>query len=123
MVIVDTNIFIAAIRGNEMALSMLRKYKLSIYISIVSIIELSVGATDKNKKKVVAAITEDHTIIPLSKSIGERALKLVDTYSSPARRLFLPDALIAATCLENNAALLTFNSKDFKFIKGLQFAK
>ncbi len=30
------------------------------------------------------------------------------------------DAVIAATCLENDLQLVTFNAKDFRFIKGLR---
>lgn len=32
----------------------------------------------------------------------------------------LPDSIIAATCLENNLTLITYNVKDFRFIKGLK---
>lgn len=32
----------------------------------------------------------------------------------------LPDAVISATCLENDLILLTYNVKDFRFIKGLK---
>ncbi len=32
----------------------------------------------------------------------------------------LPDATIAATCLENDLTLITFNIKDFRFINGLK---
>ncbi len=32
----------------------------------------------------------------------------------------LGDAIIAATCLENNLTLITYNAKDFRFINGLK---
>jgi len=32
----------------------------------------------------------------------------------------LGDAIIAAACIENNLKLVTFNAKDFRFIKGLE---
>ncbi len=106
-----------------MADALLMKYKHELAISVITQIELAVGATDKNKKKAVNVITDLFPIVALNKAIGERALSLVDLYSTPNRKLFMPDALIAATCLEYNAALLTFNTKDFKFIKGLKLAK
>lgn len=123
MVVIDTNIIVSAIRKHEMALSLLRRNKGNAFISMVTKIELSVGATDKAKKDAVSAVIATHDLLPLSKQIGERALQLVELYSTPQRRLFLPDALIAATYIEHNAALLTFNVKDFSFIKGLRLAK
>lgn len=110
-------------RGNSIAISLLKKYKPTIAISIVSKIELSVGATDSDKKNAVKIIADTHEVLPLSKAIGEKALSLVEIYCTPNRRLYMPDALIAATCLEHNATLITFNTKDFKFIKGLKLAK
>lgn len=122
MVVIDTNILISAIRGNNMALTLLRKHKENAVISIVTRIELSVGATNKGKQEAVNRVLGTHEVLPLSRHIGEKALKLVVLYCTPQRRLYLPDALIAATCMEYNAALLTFNTKDFDFIKGLSLA-
>jgi len=123
MVIADTNIFIATIRGNEIAEALLLKHQNSLAISLITILELKSGATDSKKKTAVRLITDMYTVLPLSKHIGERALQLVELYTTPQRKLEVPDALIAATCLEHQASLLTFNTKDFKFIKGLKFAK
>jgi hypothetical protein len=123
MVIADTNIFIASIRGNEIADSLLLKYQKQLQLSMISFIELKMGATDKKKKEAVKLVTAIFPVLPLSKSIGDRALQLVEQYNTPQRHLFLGDALIAATCLEHNALLLTFNTKDFKFIKGLKLAR
>jgi predicted nucleic acid-binding protein len=123
MVIADTNIFIASIRGNEIADTLLMKYQKQLGISVISLIELKVGATDKKKKRAVEMVTDIFSVIPLSKYTGEKAIQLVDLYNTPQRRLQMPDALIAATCIEHNAKLLTFNTKDFKFIKGLKLAK
>jgi predicted nucleic acid-binding protein len=123
MVVVDTNILIAIIRGNEMASALIRKQGEEICISVVSHMELSVGATNRSRREAVDIVTRTHSVLPLSKAIGERALSLIQTYSTPSRSLFLPDALIAATCMENNATLLTFNTKDFQFIKGLRLGK
>lgn len=32
----------------------------------------------------------------------------------------MPDVIIFAVCLENGLKLLTYNAKDFRFIKGLE---
>ena len=124
MVVADTDVIIAAIRGNEMAKSILRKYALGgIYISLITEIELHIGATNASKKTAIKKVLESHETLPLNKAIGELALKLVKTYNTKSKSLYLADALIAAPCLHYNFRLVTFNSKDFTIIKGLQFAK
>lgn len=85
--------------------------------------ELWVGATNKSKKLAVEKVLESHEVAPLTKSISEIAARLVKTCNTGNRSLFLPDALIAATCIGDGLELLTFNTKDFKFIKGLKLVK
>ncbi len=85
--------------------------------------ELFAGATNKTKKASVELVLNEHEVLPINKSICEIALRLIKTYNTTNSSLFLPDALIAATCLHHHAALITFNTKDFDIIKGLQLAK
>jgi len=123
VIIADTDVFIAAIRGNKIAQSLLRKYGDSIVVSAITVAELYVGARNHTKKKIVEQILDDHEMIELNKAITEVALRLIKTYNTSTKQLQVADAFIAATCLENKAALLTFNTKDFRFIKGLRQAK
>lgn len=123
VVIADTDVFIAAIRGNEIAQSLLRKYGDSIAVSAITAAELYVGAKNHTKKKIVEQILADHDLIELNKAVTEVAIRLIKTYNTSTKQLLLADAFIAATCLQHKAALLTFNTKDFRFIKGLRLAK
>jgi tRNA(fMet)-specific endonuclease VapC len=123
MVIVDTDVIIAAIRGNDIAKQMIRRYKTSVCISVVTEMELYVGATNKKKKESIELVLKEHEVIQLNKSICEIALRLIKTYNTSNNSLFFPDALIAATCLYEHCSLVTFNTKDFTIIKGLQLAK
>jgi toxin FitB len=54
------------------------------------------------------------TILPLSQSILEEAVKL-----RQQRKMTVGDALIAATCLVHQLTLVTHNTKDFTWIAGL----
>jgi predicted nucleic acid-binding protein len=123
MVIADTDIFIAALRNHSIAKSLLEKYGSAVSLSAVTAMELYVGAKSAEKKQWVAAILDDHELISLDRSITLTAMKLVKQYNSHSRSLFIADALIAATCLEHSASLLTFNTGDFDFIKGLRLVK
>lgn len=123
MVVVDTDILISIIGGNKLAENIILKYAPKVCISVITEMELFVGATDNRKKEAVKEIVKNHGVIPLSKSIGEISQALIKTYNTPHRSLYLADALIAATCMEKVFSLLTFNTSDFKFIKGLKLAK
>lgn len=120
--IVDSDVLISSIRGNKMAVQLIRKYMPEVSISVVTEMELYIGATNKSKKDLVAKVLSVHEVIPINKSIGEIATRSVKTYNTANRSLYIPDAFIAATCLHENCRLLTFNTKDFKFIKGLHLA-
>lgn len=49
-------------------------------------------------------------------------MELIDIYSN-SHGLLLADALIAATALENDLTVVTYNVDDFKFIAGLKYSK
>ena len=123
MVIVDTDVIISSIRNNEIAKQLIRKYMPFINISIIIEMELYAGANNKSKKEIVLNIVKQHEVIQINKSICDIALRLIKTYNTGSRSLFLSDAIIAATCLNNKCPLVTFNTKDYSFIKGLQLAK
>ena len=54
------------------------------------------------------------TVIPLTDGIADLAIDL-----RRKSKIKLPDAVIAATCLQNNFTLITRNEKDFRYIPGL----
>ncbi len=123
MVVADTDILISAIRDNEIAKSLIKKYCNELAVSAITVAELYVGATNAKKKKAVNDILNDADFVEINKVITHTTIRLIKEYNTATRQLLMPDAFIAATCLEHDARLLTFNTKDFKFIKGLKLAK
>ena len=85
--------------------------------------ELFAGATNTAKRNAVNEVLRNHEVLPLSKAIGDKAVHLLKTYNNKRGVLMLADALIAATCNHHDCSLITFNTKDFRMIKGLQLAK
>ncbi|MGN6248483.1 MAG: type II toxin-antitoxin system VapC family toxin, partial [Ginsengibacter sp.] len=56
----------------------------------------------------------ESVVFGLTEDIIQRTISL-----RKSKKIKLPDAVIAATALENNLQLLTLNVKDFKNISGL----
>ena len=84
-------------------------------ISVITEIELLSWKTEsKDDLSVLQSFIDDSIIIELSKPIK---LKTADIRKT--NKIKLPDAIIAATAIENNFTLLTRNTSDFKNIAGL----
>lgn len=118
--LIDTNIFIAVLKGN---------LKLKLFIeSLVCALDTTIYAEliqgSKNKVEVqkIEKYLAQFELIEFDKSISQKTLELLRTYSK-SHNLMFGDAIIAATCLENDLTLITYNVKDFQFIKGLKILK
>lgn len=91
--------------------------------SVVTQLELLIGANTQLKKDAVNKIFESYYGIPLSPEISEKAIQIMQTYVTGQRIVSVPDCLIAATSIISGFPLLTYNKKDFDFIEGISFYK
>ncbi len=113
----DTNIFIAIFKGNLKLKSLVENSDSAI--NTIVYLELIQGAKDKAEVGKIEKYLNRFELIHFDKAASQKAIELVRTYSK-SHGLMLPDAIIAATCLENNLTLMTYNVKDFRFIKDLK---
>ena len=88
-------------------------------IVYIECIQDSISNTDKRRIK---RSLQNIKFYPLTNDIAQKAIELIDTYSN-SHGLLLADAIIAATALEYDLTLITYNWKDFQFIKGLKLLK
>jgi hypothetical protein len=114
--IFDTDVLIWALRGNPRASTAIDEAD-SLALSVVSYMELLQGAHDKKDLRMTRAYLADmnFAILPLSENIGHRASIYVEEYALKSR-LGIPDALIAATAVENDVQLCTGNAKHYRVI-------
>lgn len=86
--------------------------------------ELAQGCRSKAElQRAKRGLEQKNTeIIPLTPSISERAMHLIDTYAL-SEGLQLADALIAATAIEEGLVLLTGNAKHFSVIDTLKIER
>jgi predicted nucleic acid-binding protein len=110
--LVDTNIFIMLLDGNERIADILEGN--TVFTSFVSELELlSAQGLKIGQIRVIENLLSDCTIVDINSLIKSTTLKLRRKH-----KLKLPDAIIAATAITLDIPLLT-SDKGFKTIEGL----
>lgn len=116
MVLLDSNVVIYSTQA-ESEFDALREYLLAntYSVSLITYVEvLGFHKINKEDKASLDIFFEATPILAITTEIAARAVEL-----RQKRNMNLGDALIAATAIENNLALVTRNTKDFKWIDSL----
>lgn len=114
-VLIDTNVLSAMLFEDELKFFV---ETLPASISAIAYMEMIQGTKPKRYIRDIEAYLRQYPIVYPSQNTFALAIDLLRTHSA-TQGLRLPDALIAASCLEGGFMNLTFNTGDFEFIKGL----
>jgi tRNA(fMet)-specific endonuclease VapC len=119
MILCDTNILIKFYKNNPKIVDELRQIGLErLAISIITQAELYYGAINKAELLKIQKHLNLLQSFPVNNQVSTQFIQLMEHYSL-SHKLTIPDALIAATALVNNLNLYTLNTKDFRFIEGI----
>lgn len=110
----DTNILIDLFRGQRQAMQALEDYSAQRAISLITWMEVMVGAKKYQQEHQTRVALSAFEIIEVSRDIAERSVALRMEYG-----MKLPDAIILATAQVHRRDLLTRNTKDFADIPGV----
>lgn len=102
----DTNILIDYLNGEQQALNEIESFKTPL-ISIITYMEVMVGA-DSGNEAIIEKFLKSFQIEKLTKEIADEAIKV-----RKKLKMKLPDSIIMATAIVNDAMLVTRNTKDF----------
>ncbi|AYR22353.1 twitching motility protein PilT [Herbaspirillum rubrisubalbicans] len=102
----DTNILVDYLNGIAVAKRELARYEYRA-ISIVTWMEVMVGASEENEDALRSWLSSFH-LINLDSSVAERAVHI-----RQRRRIRLPDAIVWASAQEHSLLLVSRNTKDF----------
>lgn len=121
--IFDTDIIIWIQRGSKRAANLVDSED-DRCISIITYMELLQNAQNKEQQTIIKKYLNemDFTILAVSANIGHRASIYIEEYSL-SNGVSTDDALIAATAIENNQALVSGNNKHYKPIRDLNFKR
>lgn len=118
--IIDTDIFIWYMRGNEKAYKAIEKAD-NFFISVITYMELV--QVMRNKKELNSLRKSIHAwnakLLYISEEISSKAMFYVEERFL-SHSLELADALIAATAIAYALPILTGNSKHYSIIKDIQ---
>jgi toxin FitB len=106
--LVDTDAFIDHLRGA----AELRPGQHRVHYSVITRAELFAGSSATD---LVVRLLAPFREIPVDRGIAERAGRI-----SRESNVRLPDALIAATAIEHELAIVTRNRKHFEPIRGVR---
>ena len=101
MILLDTNILIQILKGDNKTIKLVESLPESLSISSISAMELYYGALNKSEIRKIEKFLLLFEVIYLNKDISQNATKLIKTYAK-SHNLDIPDSLIAATAIVNN---------------------
>ncbi|AFZ03639.1 type II toxin-antitoxin system VapC family toxin [Calothrix sp. PCC 6303] len=115
----DTNIFIYYLADEPRVDSLFGENFLNLHDILVSPIVrielLSFSGLSENEKQSIEDLLSQFKSVPLSREIEDQTIHLKQRH-----KIKLPDAIIAATALNQDAFLVTRNVRDFQEIAGIK---
>ncbi len=118
MICLDTNILIEITKNNNDIIEQLSSLNTMLCISSISKMELIIGARNNDEKTKLIKFINQFTIIHINENISYLASELIEKYAK-SHHLDIPDALIAASCIDAKVKLWTQNIKDFHYLPKL----
>jgi predicted nucleic acid-binding protein len=122
MILVDSDVLIAHLRGHEAARSWLRATRAShgrLSVSVVSITEVS-GGMRATERRDVWRLLQTFRVEPVTELVARRAGELMRAYRRSHGAIGLGDYLIAATADVTGLQLATLNVRHFPMFDDLQ---
>ncbi len=119
--LLDTDVIIWHLRGREEtteALKEIQRYGVPS-CSVLSILEVQLGIKKGEEGKTLRFL-DALKVFVVDRSIANHGARLIREQRRKGITLDIPDAVIAATCLEHHLILLTYNTRHYP-IPDLQF--
>lgn len=119
LVLCDTNIFISLFKDipgtKEQLLSIGSE---NVLISSVTIMELFRGMESKKEMKAMEQKIKKYNVLHFNDKVSLKSVELINTFKL-SHNLEIPDAIIGAMSIVYKIPLFTYNTKDFKFMPGI----
>lgn len=117
--LVDTDVLIDFLRGNEQAKQFIRAHFDALLLSAITVAELYAGVRDGRERKTLDEFVGLLPVLPITGDIAVHGGLLKREYGK-SHGTGLADAIIAATATAHNAVLCSLNRKHFPMAANLQ---
>jgi len=118
--LLDNNVITQILKGNQTVTDFVANLDFAVCATVY--IEALQGSISNAQKQSIKKVLDNVPLLLITPEISQRAINLIDAYSN-SHGLLLADALIAATALENDLTIVTYNMDDFKFVQDLKWLK
>lgn len=119
LILVDTDVLIDFLRGNDKAVSFIDEFSSSIVLSPIVVAELYAGVKGADELSVLDNFVSLFQVVPINLEIAKTGGLYKRDYGK-SHGVGLADAILAATANKENAELKTLNVKHYPMVKGLQ---
>lgn len=120
-ILVDTDVLIDFLRGNDQAITFIDKFSPHIILSPIVVAELYAGVKGANELSVLDNFVSLFRVVPIDSEIA-KAGGLYKRDFGKSHGVGLADAILAATADKENAELKTLNTKHYPMIRGIKTA-
>ena len=110
--LIDTNIIIYYLEGEQAAVSFLRTHRGQLALSSITWMETLSYPFSADEELLVRVFLQEFRLIEVSSPVMELTIE-----TRRKKKIKLPDAIIAASAIHNDLILVTRNIKDFKGIE------
>ena len=117
--LLDSDILVEYLRNHPQALDYVDTLEGNLLISVITVAELIAGARNQAERQSLELFLSALEVVPLDYAIAKQGGLYRQQYKQ-SHGTGLDDALIAATAVQSNAQLVTFNRRHFPMIPNLQ---
>lgn len=115
MLLIDTCIWIDQLRGDERAAKYLQDISDVIFVSSLTVAELSAGAKKKKDQSFIQKMPQFFDVLNVNYEIGVLGGEFYRRFA-PSHGAGIVDCLLAATAEVNNCTFVTNNKKHFPML-------
>lgn len=116
--LLDSDVLVEYLRNRAQALDYVDALEGELLVSVITVAELIAGARNQIERHKIEQLLSPLTIVPVDVTIARQGGLFRQQYRQ-SHGTGLDDALIAATAVQHNARLITFNRRLFPMLNTL----
>lgn len=123
--VVDTGVFLEYLGAADKSQTLLQSVtnESVLAISAITLYELYMAATTRDKLRDVQVLTKELLVLPVTDDVALNAAKIFQYLKRQENPIELRDILVAATAVVNDLPIMTLHRSHYERVEGLKIAK